>query len=50
LTAHPDGQRCQRIKAGDDMSAVYRQKTFDGPLKPVTDHVRDWLLGATCIE
>jgi integrase len=33
------------IAASDDMSAVYRQKTFDGPLKKVTDHVRDWLLG-----
>jgi len=36
--------------ASDDMSAVYRQKTFAGPLKKVTDHVRDWLLGAKCIE
>lgn len=33
------------VAATDDMSAVYRQKTFDGPLKKVTDHVRDWLLG-----
>ncbi len=31
------------IAASDDMSAVYRQKTYDGPLKKVTDHVRDWL-------
>jgi integrase len=38
------------IAASDDMSAVYRQKTFDGPLKRVTDHVRDWLFGAKCIE
>ena len=29
----------------DDMSSVYRQKTFDGPLRKVTDHVRDWLFG-----
>ena len=33
------------VAASDDMSAVYRQKTFDRPLKKVTDHVRDWLLG-----
>ena len=38
------------VAATDDMSAVYRQKTFDGPLKKVTDHVRDWLLGVKCIE
>ncbi|MGO9115585.1 MAG: tyrosine-type recombinase/integrase [Thermoguttaceae bacterium] len=38
------------IAATDDMSAIYRQKTFDGPLKKVTDHVRDWLLGVKCIE
>jgi integrase len=33
------------VAASDDMSAHYRPKTFDGPLKKVTDHVRDWLLG-----
>jgi integrase len=33
------------VAASDDMSAVYRQKTFDCPLKKVTDYVRDWLLG-----
>jgi integrase len=38
------------IAASDDMSAVYRQKTFNSPLKKVTDHVRDWLLGAKNIE
>ena len=37
------------IAASDGMSAVYRQKTFDGPLRKVTDHVRDWLLGVKSI-
>jgi integrase len=28
-----------------DMSAVYRQKTFDDMLRTCTDHVRKWYLG-----
>jgi integrase len=38
------------IAASDDMSAVYRQKTFDAPLLKVTNHVRDWLRGVRHIE
>ena len=38
------------IAASDDMSAVYRQRTFDTPLQKVSNHVRDWLLGVRSIE
>jgi integrase len=38
------------IPANDDMAAVYRQKTFDGPLLKVANHVRDWFTGAKNIE
>ena len=38
------------IPATDDMAAVYRQKTFDGPLLKVVNHVRDWFTGAKNIE
>ena len=34
----------------EEMSAVYRQKTFDGPLRKVTDHVHAWFTGAISIE
>lgn len=37
------------VPATSDMSAVYRQKTFDAPLLKVTDHVRNWLLGSITI-
>jgi integrase len=33
------------VAASDDMAAVYRQKTFDGPLLKVSNHVRGWMLG-----
>ena len=32
-----------------DMAAVYRQRTFDGQLRKVTDHVRAWLKGAVVL-
>jgi integrase len=38
------------IAPTNDMAAVYRQKTFDGPLMKVANHVRDWLLGDKSIE
>ena len=38
------------IAATDDMAAVYRQKTFDEPLKKVTNHVRAWFNGRKKIE
>jgi len=31
--------------ASDDMSAVYRQRTFDSQLVRVVDHIHDWLHG-----
>jgi integrase len=33
-----------------DMSAVYRQKTFDDMLKVCTNHVRQWYLGKVKIS
>ena len=33
------------MPACNDMSAVYRQKTFDAPIRKVTDHVRKWYRG-----
>jgi hypothetical protein len=38
------------IAPTDDMAAVYRQKTFDGPLLKVMNHVRDWFAGTKNIE
>jgi len=38
------------IAATDDMAAVYRQKTYDGQLRKVTNHVRAWLNGRKKIE
>lgn len=36
--------------ASGDMSAIYRQRVDDARLKAVTDHVREWLYGATSTE
>lgn len=33
------------IAPADDMAAVYRQRTFDGPLQKVAHHVREWFTG-----
>ncbi len=38
------------IAPTDDMAAVYRQKTYDGQLRKVTNHVRAWFNGRKNIE
>jgi integrase len=38
------------VADSDDMAAVYRQRQFDGPLRKVTGHVRDWLQGRVSID
>ena len=38
------------IASTDDMAAVYRQKTYDEPLRKVTNHVRAWFNGRKKIE
>jgi hypothetical protein len=36
--------------SSNDTAAIYRQKTFDGQLRKVTDHVQDWLTGSTVLR
>jgi len=38
------------IAATDDIAAVYRQKTYDGQLRKVTNLVRAWFIGRKNIE
>lgn len=38
------------LPAANDMSAVYRQKTFDSPIHKITDHVRKWLRGSITLR
>jgi hypothetical protein len=39
-----------QIAPKGDMAAVYRQKTFAGPLQKIANHVRPWYLGEKVIE
>ena len=38
------------MPAVNDMTAVYRQKTFNAPIKKIIDHVRKWLRGSITLR